>query len=263
MKKQFIPAFCIAAVLTLNACETTKQTTSSNDVQAQVNQLLRLGEKTELSGDLANAIGFYRRAFVLDNSNKEALYILADAIKQSGDIRAAETLYTDALSRSPEDVETMRRYANTLIELDKLPQAIIQLNKALELSPDHAPSLNSLGVAYDMQGRHDEAQTQYEKSLNLVPDNLDTLNNHALSLAIEGEYDKALDLLKPFENDLSSPKRLRLNIALIYGLMGNEKKASLVAGQMLDREAVENNLKVYKNLRTLSIQARKEAVLGK
>ena len=258
-----LPALCLSSILLLSACETTEQASKNDNVQVRVEQLLRLGDKTRQAGDLNNAIGFYRRAFVLDNSNKQALFTLADAIKQSGDIRGAETLYADALSDNSNDVETLRRYANTLIELDKLAQAIIQLHKALEIAPEHAPSLNSLGVAYDLQGRHIDAQTQYEKSLEFAPNDLDTLNNHALSYAISGDYDKALGILRPFENDLSTPKRLRLNLALIYGLKGDMKRAAIVAGQILDREAVENNIQVYKDLRKMSVKARKKAVLGK
>jgi len=50
---------------------------------------------------------------------------------------------------------------------------------------------------------------------------------------------------------------------MIYGLKGDPKNAAQIAGYILDRESVENNLKTYEVLRKMSSQKRKEALLKK
>ncbi|MDV7340369.1 tetratricopeptide repeat protein [Terasakiella sp. A23] len=266
MKKIFTMGLALCAMGALSACGNTSDQTvqeTPKEVQDQIDQLIRLGDKTRQSGDYRNALTFYQRAFSLDANNRTTLFLLAETSRRLGDVRAAEGLYANALARTPNDVEILTRYGNALVELDKLPQAIIQFEKALDVNPDDERVLSSLGVAYDMQGRHDEAQTLYQKSIQIAPDNLSVLNNYALSLALSGEYDKAITEIGTYANDPQAPARLRLNLALIYGLKGDMKMAAQIAGQILDKESVENNLKIYSQLKNLSQAARKKAILGK
>jgi len=232
-------------------------------IQEQVDQLIRLGNSTRKNGDLTNAAGFYQRALSIDANNQVSLYLLGDTLNDLNDRRGVERIYAEALSRNPDDMEILRRYGNALVELDKLPQAIIQFQKGLNLSPDNAQLLNNLGVSYDLLGRHSEAQNQYEKSIQLTPKDLASKNNLALSLALSEQYDAAIALLAPYGSDTTVPTRYRLNLALIYGLKGEMEKAANIAGLILDRESVENNIKVYKGLRNMSAASRTKAVLGK
>lgn len=265
--KRIIPVFALTCFTALSACQTTgrdgKAAQNTVQVQEQVEQLIRLGNNTRKNGDLTNAAGFYQRALSIDNNNQASLFLLGDTLNEVNDRRGVERLYAEALSRKPNDTEILRRYGNALVELDKLPQAIIQFQKGLNLSPDNAQLLNSLGVCYDLQGRHSEAQIQYEKSIQLDPHDLASKNNLALSFALSEQYDAAIALLAPYGSEATVPARYRLNLALIYGLKGEMKNAANIAGLILDRESVENNLKVYKDLRNMSAASRTKAVLGK
>ncbi|SCA55710.1 putative TPR repeat-containing protein [Candidatus Terasakiella magnetica] len=265
MKKTWFISCCLAALIGLNGCSSSEKEPSqtSTEVQSQVEQLLRLGKRTQETGDHANALGFYQRAYMLDTQNRDALFLLAETTKHSGDLSAVAQVYTNGLNHLPEDTGLLRRYGNILIEQNKLPQAIIQLKKALSIKPNDAQALNSLGVAYDLSGLHDDAQDQYEKSLDEAASDLDTLNNYALSLALSEDYDKAIKTLSPYGKDSTAPKRLRLNLAMLYGLSGDVEMAKKVASQLLDREAVENNLRIYEEMRKMNKAARKTAVLGK
>jgi Flp pilus assembly protein TadD len=252
-----------AIMLFLSACQTTEEGAKpATQSQDQIEQLIRLGNNTRNAGDLTNAAGFYQRALSLNNQDRVSLFLLGDTLKELKDRQGVERLYANALGQAPDDVELLRRYGNALVELDKLPQALIQFQKGLSLKPDNAQMLNSLGVAYDLQGRHDEAQSQYAKSIALNPNDLATLNNLALSLALNENYDKAIDLLAPYGSDTTVAPRYRMNLALIYGLKGDKTNAAKIAGLILDRESVENNLKVYNDLRNMSQNARTKAVLG-
>lgn len=266
MKKILTVGLTLCAVGLFSGCQTTPNTPNAQvsvQTQQQIDQLLRLGNKTRESGDLRNALTFYQRAYSLDLQNKTSLFALAETTRKLGDISAAEGIYANGLANMPDDVDLLVRYGTILIEQDKLPQAMIQFQKTLQLNDQNERALSGLGVAYDLQGRHDLAQTQYKKALKLVPTDLKALNNYALSLALSEDFDKAIDLLSPYANDPTAPKRLRLNLAMIYGLKGDQVKAAQVAGQILDKETVENNLKAYEDLRQLSKEARSKAVMGK
>lgn len=248
--------------LLLSACantgpQTTDETKPTPEVTQQADQLMRLGQRTRDGGDLANAIGFFQRAYSLTPENHNILHALADTIAQTGDHRAVERLYSTALQDNPDNVELLRRHANALIKMDRLAQARIQLEKGLEKAPNDAKLHNSLGVALDLLGHHEQAQSHYRKVDSLVGQ-----NNLALSLALSKKYDEAIALLRPYESDLSLPKRFRLNLALIYGLKGDEKSAARVAGYILDREAVEHNLAIYRDLRNMTDKERTRKVLG-
>lgn len=265
LQKTSLMTTLLAVGLTLTACTTTQDPATGGapvdkataQTHAQVQQFLRLGDRTKTNGDLKNAIAFYQRAYSLTPDDKVTIYSLADALEADNQTRAVELLYADALSRKTNDADLLRRHANALIKLDKLPQAIIQLQKVITQNPNDQQAHNSLGVAYDLQGRHSLAQSHYRQNKTLSG-----TNNLALSLALEGKFEDAILLLFPFESDLSVPERYRLNLALIYGLKGDETSAKRVAGYILDREAVEHNLKIYRELRQLSDNKRTKAVLG-
>jgi len=252
----------VGSCLLLSACANTGQqptddTRPTPEITQQAEQLMRLGQRTRDGGDLANAIGFFQRAYSLSPQNQNILHALADTWGQTGDHRAVEQLYSAALQDNPDHVELLRRHANALIKLDRLAQARIQLEKGLEKAPNDAKLHNSLGVALDLLGYHEQAQSHYRKVDGLIGQ-----NNLALSLALSQKYDDAIALLRPYESDLSLPKRFRLNLALIYGLKGDEKSAARVAGYVLDREAVEHNLAIYRALRNMTDKERTREVLG-
>lgn len=252
----------VLCTFVLGACQTLSNTSQAPSLTEQVDQLIRLGDRTQASGDTQSALAFYQRAHGLDPDHKGAFIKVANTLELLDERHSLEQFFASALERTPEDSELLRLYANRLISNDKIPQAIIHLQNARDLDPNEAKTHNSLGVAFDLSGNHEKAQTSYQTALSLGPDNLETLNNLALSYALLGAYEKAADLLKPYGFDVTAPERLRLNLALIYGLMDREEDARAVAEQILDRESVENNLEIYRALRKANEQDRKDALLS-
>ncbi|WP_135077234.1 tetratricopeptide repeat protein [Terasakiella sp. SH-1] len=252
----------LGTLLVLPACAPAPAPQTSGAVQQQIEQLTRLGERTAKAGDHANALGFYQRAYSLDTQNPDLLIVMADMARREGDLHKAEQIYANGLQYVPDNVEVIRLYGNVLVERNKLPQAIIQFKNGLALAPNDAMLLNSLGVALDMTGQHEAAQAQYRNALNHNAPSLDAKSNYALSLALSGHLDKAIEMLSPHSHDSTAPKRLRLNLALFYGLKGDAETAAQIAGQILDRETVKHNLQVYERLRTMTQAQRTKAVFG-
>jgi Flp pilus assembly protein TadD len=67
-------------------------------------------------------------------------------------------------------------------------------------------------------------------------------NNLALSLAVTGQFDEAIALLTPLARSSAATPRIRENLALIYGLMGDADRATLLSRSDLDDSSIRANL---------------------
>jgi cell division protein FtsN len=87
-------------------------------------------------------------------------------------------------------------------------------------------------------------------------------NNYGLSLALSGDYPAAVATLNPIAADPGAPSRYRLNLALVYGLAGDDKKAAAITRSSLDEAAIRNNLAYYALLRAMDDKQRAAAIVG-
>ena len=73
-------------------------------------------------------------------------------------------------------------------------------------------------------------------------------NNYGMSLAMAGDFPDAVAELDQIAKP-DAPPRYRLNLALAYGLAGDDVHAAEAARQVLDEASVQNNLSYYALLR--------------
>lgn len=97
------------------------------------------------------------------------------------------------------------------------------------------------GVALDAVGRHAEAQTSYRAVLATSPRHVSARNDLALSLAVTGQYDEAVALLTPLARSSAATPRIRENLALVYGLMGDADRAATLSRADLDDSSIQIN----------------------
>tara|TARA_R110002110_G_scaffold34264_9_gene116714 strand:- start:2121 stop:2426 length:306 start_codon:yes stop_codon:yes gene_type:complete len=76
-------------------------------------------------------------------------------------------------------------------------------------------------------------------------------NNLALSYLMAGEYDAAIKALAPLAFTPKSTAVIRQNLAMAYGLAGDEASAARIARLDLDHPTVENNLRFYRQVRRM------------
>ena len=223
--------------------------------------VMRLADTTRQSGDLAQAVGLYQRAAQLDPKNPNPLLALGSIYAQLQMPKDAATAWAAALNLNPKNSEALRGLANAQIQTGDTAGAIRNLQAAQAIQPDWRNE-NSLGVAYDINGDHAAAQKAYKDGLALDPNNLQLTNNLGLSLALTGNYDQAIPLLESSAKDPRSTPRMRQNLALAYGLSGDDKKAAEVAKQDLDAQGVQENLGYYEFLRLLQDRNAIASTLG-
>lgn len=222
----------------------------------------RMAQKSADEGNLESAAQLYRRSLALEPNSLPVTLGLAETLYRMDDFRSALDTYRQALRLDPVNDEAMRGTGKTLIALDRPKEAIETYHKAAVRQPRDARIYNGLGVGMDMAGDHSAAQQQYRKALTLAADDPNVQNNLGLSLALSGQYTQSIEI---FDRLVASPRvtaRNRQNLALVYGLMGNEERAAYYARQDLDDAQVQRNLAYYAQLRASTDKARSAAAFG-
>jgi Flp pilus assembly protein TadD len=250
-----------AATLGLSGCETPANGPAPPATTVSPDQLMRVADSTRQSGNLGEAANLYARAAQMDPKNIKPLLALGSVYAQTHSPRPAGEAWQAALALDPKNATALRGLGNAQIELGDPASAIGNFQAAQAIQPDWRND-NSLGVAHDMQGDHAAAQTAYRDGLALSPNNLQLNNNLGLSLALGGDFAQALPLLEKTAKDPAATPRMRQNLALAYGLSGDDKKAAEVARLDLDAAGVQENLGYYEFLRLLQDRKAIASTLG-
>ena len=238
----------LACLLLVAACASNANHKAPDKIDEAM--LVRLGDDSLKSGDAATAASFYQRAHAMDPSKIEPLEKLAEVYVQTGHPKEASEAYEEAVQIEPNNPDLLRKLANLQLQTGDPAAAAASLRTAVAAHPDWKTQ-NSLGVAEDLLGDHKSAQEAYLAGLQLSPGNLQLMNNLGLSYVVSGDYPRGISALQQVANDPGSTQRMRLNLALAYGLAGDQDKAEQVAKANLDPAKVEQNLGYYEFLRLL------------
>jgi len=224
--------------------------------------LMRIGAAAQSGGDLANALGVYRRAAELAPLDPAPLIAAGDVLLQTGATNEAIVSYNAALIRPGDTQGAQVGLAKAFLMTGKPQLALSPLSKAMEERPDDPKLLLLLGVTRDLAGEHGEAQGYYRQGLVRVPGDPALTVNLALSLALGGNYTNAIAELQPLAMSTTGSAQERQTLALIYGLNGNTAEAARLGRIDLDDTSVAHNLAYYESLRGLSPEARSQAILS-
>jgi len=223
--------------------------------------LMRVADTTRQSGDLGQAAALYLRVAEMQPTNVKPLLELGNVYGQMHLPKDAAQAYQAAVTVDPKNTTALRGLANAQLESGNAVAAIHSIQAAQAVQPDWRND-NSLGVAYDMISDHASAQGAYRDGLKLAPGNLQLTNNLGLSLALAGDFAQALPLLEKTGRDPKATPRMRQNLALAYGLSGDDKKAAEIAKIDLDAASVQENLGYYEFLRLLQDRSAIASTLG-
>ena len=263
------PILIALSLATLTACDDTlwhqldPLAVSGRDGSARpVNYptLMRLGAAAHAGGDLAGAVGLYRRAATVDPRTSAPLVAAGNTLLEMSETNEAIIAYNAALVRNAQDPEALRGLARAYLLSGRPELAGQPLSLAYKATPDDPKLLQLIGVADDFAGQHEEAQARYRRGLELLPGEPGLSLNLALSLALTGNYAEAVSILGPIATAQTSSARERQTLALIYGLMGDNKAAERLARVDLEPQSVQRNLAYYESLRRLSPEARARAI---
>ena len=125
--------------------------------------------------------------------------LLAEIYSDIGNFEKAIYNYKKAISKAPNDVETIYSYANFLVGTGNKKDGIYYLNQALKVNPQHAISYYLLSTIIDVKKNREITG----KILSLESENFKTIEDRYTSLFSKAhiyhklkEYDKSANYLK-------------------------------------------------------------------
>ena len=164
----------------------------------------------------------------------------------SGQLREADALYSQVLSRCPKHAETLYFYAQLKIDIGRLEEAETLLSKAVTYAPK-APQCHKLHGSVLLQiNRLKDAKRAFEKAYRLAPDDHMCLIEIADTLKELGQHDDALDRYQQFLSKTPNVAQAYVNMGIMYQDLGKREQAE---ENYLKAIELDGNLgEAYRNL---------------
>jgi len=212
--------------------------------------LWELAKGAEETNDYEKAASYYDRLYERHTQNKSALLGYTRNLRYLG-------LAKDAI-KALQSWESENTDLDVKIELGKAQLAASLINDALitftqivENDPTRWEAYSALGIIYDRIKDFKAAHVSYQRALELSPDNISVKNNFALSLSQNGKIDRAIAMLEKIIEDNQAGPQTRQNLALLFGLNGEFKKAYALSLTDLPKDLAARNLLTLKELHAM------------
>lgn len=251
-------AACLTLAVAASACTTTVRQVGdthpiSQSVQTHAPVLdeareLRVAQTALQGGDVDMATTIYSRLVQQKPQSVPGLTGLGDTLYAVGDYTRADVYYRKAVAQDPKAVPALIGMARVGIQQRHLDHAVAAYRKVLAVDPNHALATAGLGAALDMLGDHAAAQATMRAGLDANPGDIGLSINLGLSLVMDGKVREGADMLLDVTRFPGAPAQARYDLALAYGLMGNDEEAARLLSD-LPKQAVEDNLRYYATLR--------------
>ncbi len=210
---------------------------------------------------------------------------VAEAVFKSGDYRGAAELYYHLIQAYPEKPDFWGRYADSLygvgdakgaidayrktaeysediclaslglgrshLKLSRPAAARVHFETCLAREPKNVEALKGLAITLDLAGLISRSHAYYQKAIRADPSDIVLQNNYGLSLMLAGQFDKAITVLSALAFGPKSTAKIRQNLALAYGLQGDDLAAEQILSLDFSDIIVRSNLQHYKIVRHL------------
>lgn len=237
----------LASMLLLSACFHSAPPRQAAPT-ARSAMLLRLAHNSENAGNLASAASFYHEATEKSPSAQTFLERGRFDFRQGHYTQAIEA-FRHGLDYGADDAELLRWLANAQIRADQPEDALATLKRVPPAQEDTPLVHNTRGVALDRLGHYADARAEYERALRLDPASRMTyVANLGMSWILSGDEDRAIATLKPLADAKNASPNIRQNLALAYGLKGDEADAATYAGKDMGDADLKDNERFYEML---------------
>lgn len=227
-------------LLTLVGCASTEK-------QSPVEQDLELAQTALLNGHADRALSIYKQKLEKQPQDPQLLFLAGSAANQSA--KFSEALhYLEKGSELAPSAGFYREIGRAYLALGDLLKASDMLEKSVELQGKDDVALNSLGVTFSLQQKYPEARDVYRRALQVRPDSIEYRNNLALAWMLDGNPSKAIDILYPIYQRGEASKKVSLNLAVSYAIVGKVDAAKLIASDVLTNAELQNNANYYRLL---------------
>jgi Flp pilus assembly protein TadD len=245
VKKQSISPVILAIVLMLSGCSNGAHDKKSIPALTQKEQnLINLARASEGSHDISQPLNLYNQAIAMSEGNVDAHMALANFYDRKNMRGEALATMLEAKKLQPHHALINSQLGQFYISEGAGEKALSYLNDGLATHPDDSGLLIGRGTALDMLSRHNEAQESYKSGL-LAAETVDinAVHSLAMSYVMSGNYTDAIEVLNTIE---PKDKQARLNLAIAYGLAGNQKQSDSLRGTTIPKHEVDDAIDFYK-----------------
>ena len=244
-------------LVALSACTTQMTVHASGTPSGPLKTKATPAEEVRLAkvaldhGDIDMARTIYERLLAANPDSVDGLVGLGDTLYAVGDFTRAGVLYDHAHQLAPDAIEPMVDRGRIAIRQRKFAEAIEIYREVLKRLPNNSMAAGGLGTALDMSGDHAGAQAVLRQAMTTNPGDPYLATNLGMSLLSSGDPKGAAAVLLDVTRFPAAPSQAKEDLALAYGMMGDDKVATeLLVQQNMTNEDVQNNLKYYQYLRT-------------
>lgn len=211
--------------------------------------VLKLARAARDAGDLHSAVNLYKSAISHPPVDDHVRVELGEAQLGTGAIDAAIATFNKVGAKSPAQLGAALGLERAELMLREPAKALVHADRAVALAPRNKRALVGRGVALDMLGHHAKAQASYRAAVAIDPYDVAARSNLALSLALTRQYDEAIRIMTPIARAPSATPRLRQNLALIYGLKGDQSAARALSRSDLTVQQTDGNMQFFAMVR--------------
>ena len=169
-----------------------------------------------------------------------ALGMRAQMALSSGDFASAVSLAEQAAAKTPGDASVRLLLANSYFGAGRFASAEAAYRDALAIGADPSQAALKLALVQIAQGKTSEAMGVLESSKNSMD-----AADYGLALALAGQPMQAIDVLEPAARSTGADSRVRQNLALAYGLMGDWAAARTIAEQDVPGDQVDARIQQW------------------
>ncbi|MHA7188621.1 tetratricopeptide repeat protein, partial [Burkholderia pseudomallei] len=154
-----------------------------------------------------------------------------------------------AAAAAPDDPRAQLGLARVALRERHLDDALARYAKLNAARPDNIAAAAGLGTVLDLLGRHDDAQRVYRAALARHPDAHALKTDLGLSLVLADRAREGANVLLDIAGLPNAPAQAREDLALAYGMLGNDDAAKRILVHDLPAASAEDNLRFYRNVR--------------
>jgi Flp pilus assembly protein TadD len=193
----------------------------------------------------------------LANSKSNLKYFLlaADSYRLSGDFKEAESIYEKIISIATDKLVLLSAKEGKslcLMQNGDFQSAILLFKEIINEDATRWKTINALAVVLALNNHHHEAVEYFTIALGLTDINYSILNNLGLSFALAKNYNQAIISLQKAISypaiDNETKKRIEFNLAMVYGISGQNKRAEEICLKYLNKHQVYDNMAFYAQL---------------
>lgn len=243
----------VALLAGVSACTTTSQRVSDNTRPVTLSSTppgaaseLRIADTALESGNMEMATTLYTKVAEANPKSVAAITGLGNTLYAVGDFTRAGVNYQRASNIDPSAPAPLIGTARVAIHQRRFDDAVVAYRKVLSVTPDDSVAAAGLGAALDMKGDHAAAQDELRRALLANPGDPLISVNLGLSLVLSGHPREGANVLLDVTHYPSAPAQARQDLALAYGLLGNDDAAAEILKKDLPKASVQDNLRYYK-----------------